>query len=261
MGVPFTPQDFVRVGARFASVDIVREIDRLVPLAKTDATGLAAYGYDADDLTALEGFRAELVTEDPARQQKRAGKKGARASESEAVVAAKRLLRGGVTIAHAALDKRAVPAGETEDATRAKLEELGAKIDALSGRVGLDSAKLRARLTGLLEVLALPDLAPSGAGAATRAAFVAKVQAALGKLPALAEAKTGAQQSAMQDTDALDEIDGRAYTNMKRLVAAGRAYFNEVGNGKRAGAYQLSNLNARATNDAPAPAPSPPTPA
>lgn len=260
MGVPFTAQDFVRIGARFASVDIVREIDRLVPLAKADAAGLAAYGYDTDDLIALEGFRTQLAAEDPARQQKRAGKKGARASESEAVVAGKRLLRGGVTIAQSALDKRAVPAGETEDATRAKLEELTHKIDALSGRVGLDSAKLRARLSGLLEVLALPDLAPPAAGAATRAAFVAKVQAALGKLPALAEAKTSAQQAAMLDTDALDEIDGRAYTNMKRLVAAGRAFFNEVGNGKRAGEYQLANLNARATSDE-APVPAPPNPA
>ncbi len=186
MGTPFTSQDFARIGARFASVDIVREADRLIPLAKADASGLAAYGYDADDLTALEGFRTQLAAEDPARQQKRAGKKGARSSESEAVVAAKRLLRGGITIAQSALDKRAAPAGETEDATRAKLAELTNKIDALAGRISGDSAKLRARLAGLLEVLAISDLAPSATGAATRAAFVAKVQAALAKLPALA---------------------------------------------------------------------------
>ena len=47
-------------------------------------------------------------------------------------------------------------------------------------------------------------------------------------------------------TASLDEIDGRAYTNLKTLTKVGRAYWREHGDLKRAGEYQLNALHSAA---------------
>jgi hypothetical protein len=97
-----------------------------------------------------------------------------------------------------------------------------------------------------VSILALPVLAAEGSDTEARAAFVAKVEAAITALPALAEQKKTHQQDAKVGTSSLDEMDGRTYTNLKTMTKVGRAYWKEHGNPQRAGEYQLNALNARA---------------
>jgi hypothetical protein len=86
--------------------------------------------------------------------------------------------------------------------------------------------------------------------------------AALTSIPSLAETKKALQAEAMGETDALGEIDGRGYTNLKLLCQVGRACFNELGDPGRAALYQLTALHAASRKRAPAPRPSPaPSPA
>jgi hypothetical protein len=243
MPIPITTDDFVAIGTRYLSEDIVSEMNRLIPLATTDLAVLSTRGYGQPELAALQGFRAQLVAEIADRDQQRGTKKGSRKTESDAVGEGKLVLRSGIALAHTTLTKRTPPPGETPDQTRALVTDASAKIDALGGRIGIASAKLEAKLTELITVLALPALAPTAAEATSRAAFVAKVQAAIKELPQASKDKKAAQQDSKLETTSIDEIDGRAYTNLKMLVTVGRAYWNELKDKKRAGEYQLNALN------------------
>lgn len=60
-------------------------------------------------------------------------------------------------------------------------------------------------------------------------------------LPDLTGQKKGSQQDAKRATMSLDELDGRAYTNLKMLAEVRRAYWNEHKNKRRAVQYQLNN--------------------
>jgi hypothetical protein len=256
MPIPIDPEDFSAIGARFQSEDIVSEIDRLVPLATTDLPHLTTRGYGPARLAQLKAYRDNLVAEVAARKQQRGSKKGARKTEAVALQEGKLILRSGVTIAESAIEGRVPPPNETPEQTRKLVTEIVEQIDALGGRIGSDSAKLRTRLTSLVSILALPALAPSVDDAPSRAEFVAKIQSTIGALPSLAEQKKALQQDAKQATATLDEIDGRAYQNLKMLTKAGRAYWNEHKNRKRAAEYHLNNLHEAATKpagDEPAP--------
>ena len=158
-------------------------------------------------------------------------------------------------MALATLTNRTPGPGETTAQTAQIVADTVGQIDALGGVLGNDSAKLRTRLTSLVSILALPALAAAPGDAAARAAFVAKVEGAIAALPGLAEQKKTHQQDAKAGTSSLDEIDGRAYTNLKTLTKVGRAYWNEHGDRKRAGEYQLNALNDRAGKAAAAAAP------
>jgi hypothetical protein len=136
--------------------------------------------------------------------------------------------------------------GETALETAKIVADTIGQIDALGGHIGSDSAKLRTRLTSLVSILGLPAIAPAPSDAAGRAALVAKVEAAIAALPALAEQKKTDQVVAKAGTASLDEIDGRAYTNLKTLAKVGRAYWREHGDLKRAGEYQLNALHSAA---------------
>ncbi len=255
MPIPITPEDFVAIGERYLSEDIIAEIDRLLPLATGDITLLASRGYGASELSKLTAFRAALVTEVAGRNTQRGSKKGSRNVEAEAIKDGKLVLRSGATMALATLTHRTPAPGETTIQTMKIVEDTVGQIDALGGILGSDSAKLRTRLTSLVSILGLPVLAVAPADAAARAAFIAKVKAAIAALPELAEQKKTHQQDAKAGTSSLDEIDGRAYTNLKTLTRVGRAYWNEHGDRKRAGEYQLNALNDRAAKAPAAAAP------
>lgn len=247
MSIPITPEDFITIGARYLTEDIIAEIDRLFPLATADLQLLATRGYGATQLQALDTLRTALTSESASKTQQRGSKKGARLNEATAVRDGKLVLRSGVAMATAALASRTSPKGETPEQARQIATDTMEQIDALGGRIGVDSAKLRARLTSLQTVMGLPALAPSSPDETkARADFKAKVQAAIAALPKLAEDKKQKQQDAKQQTASLDEIDGRAYTNLKMLTQVGRAYWNEHGNRKRAAEYQLSALHEKA---------------
>ncbi len=246
MSIPVTAQDFVAIGERFQSEDIIDEVDRLLPLAKSDIAHLATRGYGQAELSKLTGLRDALVAEVAGRKQQRGAKKGSRSVEAHAIKEGRLVLRSGETTALATLTNRTPAPGETPIQTRQIIADTIGQIDALGGHIGTDSAKLRTRLTSLVSILGLTALAPAASDAPARAALVAKVEAAIAALPALAEQKKTHQQDAKTGTSSLDEIDGRTYTNLRTLTKVGRAYWNEHGNRQRAGEYQLNALNERA---------------
>lgn len=258
MPIPVSPIDFVLIGRRFRSEDIVAEADRLIPIATTDIEHLESRGYGPDQLDQLKDHRSQLSSESADRRNHRGQKKGARKVEVEAIRQGKLLLRSGIALAHSTLVNRPVPRGETEETTREIVQKTSSQIDALSGRIGLDSATLRTKLLSLQKVLGLPELAPNGPRQRTaRAEFIAKLEHAIEKLPNMAETKKQLQADAKGMTAELDEIDGRAYYNMKLLAQTGRAWWLENGNPGRAAHYQLTALHAAASTPGEAPVPGP----
>ncbi len=91
--IPVTPEDFRLIGQRFASEDIVKQVDRLSPVAEKDTVGLATQEYYASDLQELKACRAQLTGESAERRLAREAKKGSHKTEIDAVVKGKRLLR------------------------------------------------------------------------------------------------------------------------------------------------------------------------
>lgn len=246
MPIPITVDDFVAIGERYLSEEILNEADRLVPLATADIDRLATRGYGQGELNKLHGFRAALVAEVAGRKQQRGSKKGSRSVEAHAIKEGKLVLRSGETTALAVLTSRTPPPGEWPLETAKIVADTIGQIDALAGHIGSDSAKLRTRLTSLVSILALPALAPAPSDVAGRAELVAKVEAAIAALPGLAEQKKSDQVVAKAGTASLDEIDGRAYTNLKTMAKVGRAYWREHGDLKRAAEYQLNALHSAA---------------
>ncbi|MBI5481356.1 MAG: hypothetical protein HY906_21030 [Deltaproteobacteria bacterium] len=179
MTIPVTRHDFVQIGQLHASEDIVKEADRLLPVATEDIQKLAKRGYTMVELEGLRSYRDRLSGESADRREQRGAKKGARAREAVALREGKRVLRSGVVLALAGVARRPVPDGETEETTREIVAGLMHQVDALTGRIGNDSAKLRTRLGTLKNVLALPELQPPAAEAGARTEFLAKVDDAL----------------------------------------------------------------------------------
>lgn len=253
MGLPITAEEFRLIGQRFPSDDIVAEIDRLAPLGQADLPKLAEVEYTPAQLEALLGYRARLVAEDAGRRVGRGKKKGARRSEIDAVVEGKRLLRAGIDVAFRALATREPPAGEPPEETRRIADSFEGQIEALGGRIALDSALLRTRLTALASILEAAELAPRPEAQASRRKLLDDVRQSLRTLPTLAETKKGLQAEAKSDTAELDEIDGRAYWNLKQLCSAGRTYFRRQGDFARAAEYHLGRLTSRPRSSKPAP--------
>ena len=127
--------------------------------------------------------------------------------------------------------------------TRTVVDSIMKQIDALSGRIGSDTATLRTRLQTLRSLLNAPELSPSAEAATAITGTVTQIDEVLAVLPSLTEAKKGLQQAALEDTAALDEVDGRAYWNLKLLTQCGRARFNELGDDARAAPYHLLALH------------------
>ena len=100
MSIPITAEDFIAIGARYDSPDIVAEIDRLIPLATADINYLTIRGYELTDLDQLKAHRDSLVAEVADRAQQRGAKKGSRKVEADAIADAKQVLRSGVTVLH-----------------------------------------------------------------------------------------------------------------------------------------------------------------
>ena len=103
MSIPITLDDFVAIGERYLSEEIVNEADRLLPIATADIDLLATRGYGQGELNKLQGFRATLVAEAAGRNQQRGSKKGSRSVEAQAIKEGKLVLRSGETTALAVL--------------------------------------------------------------------------------------------------------------------------------------------------------------
>lgn len=255
--IPVTAEDFAEIGRRYAADDLLAETNRLTPLATTDIAFLATHGYGKPDLDQLGTFRDQLVAAAADQKQQQGTKKGSRKVESDGVKDGKLVLRSGIVMARNALIKRTPAPNETVDATKKIAVETAAQIDALVGRIGKDSSVLETRLKALLTLLALPALVPPAAEAQARADFVTKAKAALAALPTLTKTKKGDQQDAKAGTTSRHEIEGRAYTNLKMLTDAGRAYWNDQKNPARAAEYQLNKLHPRKNAAKPASAAKP----
>lgn len=242
MSIFVTREEIITLGSRFSSESVVAEIDRLLPIAIADARVLEAGGYTAGLLDQLRGHRDALTAETAERRTQRSQKKGARQVETAAVTDGKRVLRAAIAMAEVAIQHRVPLAEETPEETKTIATELVAALDAAGGRIRNDSAKLRTRLTAIASVLESASLAPDELGRPAREAMLVRVRAAASALPSLAEQKKAAQQQARANTDQLDEIDGRAYLNLKSLMMVGRTQWIARGDAKRASEYQLVAL-------------------
>lgn len=242
MSVFVTREEIITLGSRVASEKVVAEIDRMLPIATTDARVLEAGGYTAVLLEQLRGHRAQLTAETAERRAQRGQKKGARQVETAAVTDGKRVLRAAIAMAEVATQHRVPPEGETPEETRTIATELVAALHAAGGHIGHDSAKLRTRLTAVASVLESAAIAPDEPGRPAREAMLVRVRAAAAALPSLAEQKKAAQQQARANTEALDEIDGHAYLNLKSLMKVGRTQWIARGDATRASEYQFVEL-------------------
>lgn len=244
MTIPTTPEDFRKIGLRFNSEDLVKETDRLLVLARADAAELATQEFGSSDVARLEGYRESLTHQTSERRASRGEKRGSRRAEVDHIVDGKRLLRVGMDVAWRQLG-RLVPAegaaGEEARKTIATIEE---QLGGLAGPIGLGSVKLRTRLGTLLTILALPEMAPAEEFAETRAKLIADITEAAAALPSTAETKKALQAASVEDTAKLDELDGRTYTLLKSLCAAGRTYHIRAGNPKRTAEYTLTGLRS-----------------
>lgn len=262
MTAPVTKEDFRLIGIRFPSEAIVAETDRLLPLARTDAVGLAAHEYTAADRTILEGFHKDLVAERAEQRILRGEKKGSRRNELGTIMDSKQLLRSGIDVGHSAVERIADKEGLSDEEKRRIVTSFAGQLDGLAGQIGLDSATLRTRLTSLAAILEAADLAPAADAAEARKTLVQKLKDAALRLPDAAQVKKALQESAKEDTAAMDVLDGRSYMNLKRLVRAGKNFHNAAGNHQRAAEYNLKAIHSaarRLRKPAPAPAPDPKT--
>jgi hypothetical protein len=265
VNIPVTKEDFAKIGRRFTSAEIANETDRLIPMAKADLATLETGGYSRDMLDELVGFRDQLRTESAAKSEIRGAKKGARLSEGLAFDEGRLALRKGISMALIAIARRQLPAGEDPRTTQERVTELTHMVQALGGRLNCDPAALRSRLEGLRALLGQPDFAPPQGGAEARQKLVEKLDRAIGLITDHAEAKKDLKERSKGKTMSLDELDGRAYTNLRFLSRVGRACFLDAGDQVRADGYLLRKLNRskKDFNLAPkpeAPAPSPPRP-
>jgi hypothetical protein len=245
VNIPVTKEDFVKVGRRFSSDDLVHEIDRLLPMAQADQAALETGGYSQALLDELASLRDRLRAETAAKTDVHGAKKGARESEGLAFKEGRWVLRKGISMAMVALARRKTPAGEAPKTTQERVTELSSKVKALSGTLNNNPALLRSRMEGLRAILALPDFAPAENGEEPRKAFLARLEAAIDLVTSHTEAKKSLKQNAKGMTEAVDELDGRAYTNLRLLSQVGKNTFMDAGDGLRADAYSLRNLTRR----------------
>lgn len=242
--IPITSEDFIALGARFASEDIVEEIDRLAPIAERDIDELAQAGYDRDLLGQLLGHRTQLANESAERRRNRNAGKAATQNERTARDDAIRLLRSGTVLATSAVSTRQKPDDETPEMTREITTKLAADIDSLSGPIGYETATIRTRLTILKGVLQNPDLRPTENRTAAIAQTIADIDRVLAKLPTSTEEKQARKQASIVETAELNEIDGRAYWNLRLLTQAGRTRFRLLRDAERAKPYHLKRLTS-----------------
>jgi hypothetical protein len=243
MSMPVTRSDFAKIGARFATEAIINEIDRLLPLAQADIELLVSGGYTRQLFQELAEHRDLLRTHAASRRAQQGARKGARKSEAIACEEGRLALAKGIAMAKVALTRRPVPEGADKEAFRKKATEQMSLLKALAIRNGRDAGQLRTRLEGLRAILLDPDYAPPAGGEADRAAFVQKLERIIATVTTHAENKKNLKDGTVIGTVDMDELDGRAYTNMRLLSQVGRAVQLEVGNKVQARAYALRSLN------------------
>jgi hypothetical protein len=267
MNMPVTKEDFVRIGKRYSSSEIINELDRLLPLATADIQALAKAGYPAALLAELTALRDRIRQLCAGCREARGSRSGARAGEDVVLEEGRNALRRGLAIATMAVSRRQPAQGESAQASREKAAELTSSLKTLRGTIGKDAAVLRTRLTTLRELLGKPDFAAAEAEAAERQAFLERLDASIATITAQAESKKSLKEQSKDRTVLMDEMDGRAYHNMRLLTQAGQAVFRDLGEKEHARMYSLRELHKKhpAQGDQPAatvqPRPSPVRPA
>lgn len=251
MKIPTTREDFIEIGKRYDSVEIIAEIDRLSPVAQGDIGVLRMRGFPQSHLDELRGYRGTLGSETADRTRNRGSKKAARMTEQEARGKGVRLLRSGVALATSAVSARPAPEGEAPETTQEIVQRFSQQIRSLSGILAGDTASVRTRLEALRGILRDPELRPAEDLAEGITELVALVDEVLASLPTKTEQKEAAKQAAIVDTADLDELDGRAYWSLRRLTMAGAAAFRERGELERAKPYHLRALNDDSTKKDP----------
>lgn len=245
--IPYTREDFIEIGARFATEDIIAEIDRLAPLADDDLLVLTKGGYGRAKLDQLLGYRTALGAESAERRQNRGARKASTKSEREARKDGILLLRSGTVLAISAVSARPTPEGEAPETTATVMTDLSEKIDTLKGPLAEDTATVRTRLLTLKGILGDPELRPDAETTGAITETVTEIDGALAHLPTTTETKEKQKQASIVDTADLDETEGRAYWNLKLLTQAGYTGFRKLKNPERAKPYNLKGLNKSST--------------
>jgi hypothetical protein len=242
---PTSKEDFVSLGKRFASGDIMNALDRLLPRATADLDLLVAGGYKASLLAGLTSLRDRIREHSAGCRSVRGTKQGARAGEGVVLAEGRNVLRRGLALAGQAVSCRQPAPGETDQATREKAAELTGQVDGLRGWVRDDAAELRTRLTALRALLLGADLAPTDEDRAAREAFMARLEALIRGITEQAESKKALHDQSKDKTVAMAELDGRAYHHMRLLSQIGQAVFREAGDKAHASLYCLRELHRK----------------
>jgi hypothetical protein len=259
---PVTKQQLIATGERFNSVDVLRQLDELLPLAHAYVSVLTGYDqYMLDDLLVR---REALLVQVAARRSHRTGEKqGKRKEEADLIRKAKWLHREAIVVVRNSIRTRVAPSGETPAQTEEIVTDLVVKLAAQQGAIGNDAALVQTRLEGAIGLFALPTITDRLAKLSKGRDFPAELRAMIDRVTTTTQGKTGAQQKALVDTSDMDELDGRIYVNLKALVESGRAYFNRLGDTTRASLFNLNLLNGSSAGaaggggDVPAPGPAP----
>ncbi|HOX46881.1 MAG TPA: hypothetical protein PK668_25005 [Myxococcota bacterium] len=245
MLAPVSKEDFVTLGKRYRSEEIINALDRLLPLATADLAALEPAGYTPELLAELTALRDQIRDGSATCRQVRGSKKGARAGEAVVLEEGKNVLRRGVALATVAVARRAPNPEETAQETREKAAELTSQVKALSGRLGKDAALLRTRLITLRALLVNPELNPSEKARAEIQKFLERLDKTVAGITAQAESKKALREQSKDRTVQMDELDGRAYANMRLLAQVGRAVFKDVGDLEHSRMYSLRELSRK----------------
>jgi hypothetical protein len=118
-------------------------------------------------------------------------------------------------------------------------------VVALQRAPGKDAAGLRTRLTSLQTLLAAPDFAPAAEELAARGELTQRLELLIAAITAQAESKEVLQDQSKDKTEAMAELDGRAYHPMRLLSQIGQAVFREAGDKAHARLYSLRELHRK----------------
>lgn len=248
MIVTIVDPEILRInGQRYDTPDVLEQKKRLDPLAEKYAGKIM--GYDLKMRAEANYLEGVLVTRKAEREeQKKGAKQGTRKIETDTIRAGKLLLRQTATTLATAIRTRPMEEGQTLEQRADQTKLLNAQLEALRGQVKYEATTLRSKLESALTMTELAPLKARVIELQGERDVKAELTAMLGKLPTTSKSKETEKKRAIEETAALDVLDGLLYLNLKALVQAGRDHFIALGDHATAALFVLDVLNRRTTS-------------
>jgi hypothetical protein len=237
MLMPVTAQDFVWIGRSIPTEPLMREIVRLSKLASEDISVLATRGYHVGMLEQLRALRARLAAEDDAARKRRCDNNRSAVARGEDLASAENLFRSGIALALCAVATRRVHEQESVVAARRRTAALVEMVELIDRGSLRDSETLRFRIGQLRALLTLQELEPSASDVRGRSELVEKLEVAARNLASYAQETESPAPG--PGFDIFNELEGRAWLNLRLMTEVGRAAFLEMGRSDRAILYHL----------------------